>query len=583
MTIGKWLIDIQTRPAGCAIKYKQDSGWNEITWSQYLDKTVSLADQIRRLTENSADKSKVTKKIHIGILSSTRWEWSIVDLAILGSGLVTVPFYPNMSDSDLLFIINHSDISFIIVENAAFEKQIERISPQFERKILVKKFEDLDFETSPSNEAKDTFFKSCAALNLKDVATLVYTSGTTGVPKGAVLLHESIVSEVEEIFKLVGIKSNFTSLTFLPMAHVMGRIELWGSCFNGHTLAYAESIDKLKSNLVDIGPDFLVAVPRIFEKFYAAIMAKVETQPLKQKLFNQAISVSAEVLKYRERREVVPWSLLLQHETLCRVVFAPVKKAFGGKLQFAVSGGAPLSKDLANFFAYCGIKVLEGYGLTETCAAIAVNTPYNFHPGTVGNPMGDSQIKFAADGEILVKSKKVMKEYYKNPEATAAVFVDGYFATGDIGEFTAGGQLKITDRKKDLIKTAGGKYVAPQKLENLLKQDPMIAQVLIHGDQKKFIAAIISVEEPAVKAWADAQNIPYSDISEIYQNPALRLRVQKQIQKTNSEIANYEAIKKFEIVSDTWSVENGALTPSLKVKRKFIESKYAALIVEMYE
>ncbi|MBC7465347.1 MAG: long-chain fatty acid--CoA ligase [Bdellovibrio sp.] len=582
MTVGKWLLDLQNRPDGCAIKYKKDLAWNEINWAQYLDKIILMAEQIQKITIHQL-ASRETNKKHVGILSSTRWEWSIIDLAILGCGHVTVPFYPNMSDADLLFIINHSDISFIIVENAIFEKQIERIREKFERSVLVKKFEDLDFDSAPSSEAKQNFFKSCESLQLKDIATLVYTSGTTGQPKGAVLLHESIVSEVEEIFSLVGIKPHFTSLTFLPMAHVMGRIELWGNCFNGHTLAYAESIDKLKSNLLEIQPDFMVAVPRIFEKFYAAIMAKVETQPFKQKLFNHAISVSTEVLKYRERREVVPWGLLLQHETLCRVVFAPVKKAFGGKLQFAVSGGAPLSKDLANFFAYCGIQVLEGYGLTETCAAIAVNTPYNFHPGTVGLPMGDCDIKFAADGEILVRSKKVFKEYYKNPEATASSFVDGYFATGDIGEFTSGGQLKITDRKKDLIKTAGGKYVAPQKLENLLKQDPMIAQVLIHGDQKKFISAIISVEEPAVKAWADSQNIPYQDISEIYQNPALRLRVQKQIQKTNSEIANYEAIKKFEIVSDTWSVENGALTPSLKVKRKFIETKYAELISEMYE
>lgn len=575
MTLGNWLIQIQNRPTGDAIKYNKESQWHTISWSSYLEKIISIAAQINH--------AGFKKGQHIGLLSSTRWEWSIFDLAILGAQQITVPFYPNQSDADLLFIINHSEIDLIIVENTNYQKQIERISSQFTKNVTVKKFEEFDFDATATDEEKSTFFASCADIKPKDMATLVYTSGTTGTPKGAVLLHEAIVSEVTELFKLVGIKPTFTALTFLPMAHVMGRVELWGSCYNGHTLAYAESIDKIKDNLADIKPDFMVAVPRIFEKVYAGIMAKVETQPLKQKLFEKAVEIASEVSKYRERRETVPWALLLQYETLCRVVFAPIKKAFGGQLQFAVSGGAPLAKDLTYFFSYCGIKVLEGYGLTETCAAITVNTPYNFHPGTVGNPVGEVEIKFADDGEILVKSKKIMKEYYKNPEATKAVFKDGYFATGDIGEFTSTGQLKITDRKKDLIKTAGGKYVAPQKLEGLLKQEPLIAQVLIHGDQKKFISAIISVEEPAVKAWAEAQQIPFADVSELYQNPALRLRIQKQVQKTNSEIANFEAIKKFEIVSDTWSVENGSLTPSLKVKRKVIETKYAELIAEMYE
>lgn len=576
MTIGRWLLELQNRTSGDAIKYKKDSSWETISWPQYLDKIVGISDQLKHLG--------FSKKSHIGILSSTRWEWSILDLAILGSGQITVPFYPNMSDADLLFIINHSEISLIIVENNHYQKQIERISSDFKKKVVLKSFEDLNFDVSPSDEAKEYFFKSCASLKSNDVATLVYTSGTTGVPKGAVLLQEAIVSEVEEIFRLVGIKPSFTALTFLPMAHVMGRVELWGSCYNGHTLAYAESIEKIKANLLEIKPDFMIAVPRIFEKVYAGIMAQVETQPLKQKLFNKAIAIASEVLTYRERRQTVPWGLLLQHETICRVVFAPIKKAFGGQLQFAVSGGAPLAKDLTNFFAYCGIQVLEGYGLTETCAAVTVNTPFNFHPGTVGDPIGEVQIKFAADGEILVKSKKVMKEYYKNPEATAAVFTgDGYFATGDIGELTATGQLKITDRKKDLIKTAGGKYVAPQKLEGLLKQEPLIGQVLIHGDQKKFISAIISVEESQIKVWADSQGIAYGDVSELYENPALRLRIQKQIKKANSELASYESIKSFEVVRDTWSVENGGLTPSLKVKRRFIEAKYADLINEMYE
>lgn len=575
MTVGKWLINIQSRSEGTAIKYKKNDQWESISWNDYLNKVIHVSSQIHSWG--------FKKKAHVGILSSTRWEWSIFDMAILGSGQITVPFYPNQSDADLLFIINHSEINLLIVENQQFYQQIERIKKDFVTSVTVKTFDDFDWQSLPSENEKEQFFKSCESLKPKDVATLVYTSGTTGMPKGAVLLHECLVSEVEDLFKLVGVKSSYTALTFLPMAHVMGRVELWGSCYNGHTLAYAESIEKIKSNLAEIKPDFMVAVPRIFEKVYAGIMAQVETQPLKLKLFKKALSIAAEVSKYRERKQAVPWSLLLQYETLCRVVFGPIKKAFGGQLQFAVSGGAPLAAELAYFFSYCGIQVLEGYGLTETSAAIAVNTPYNFNPGTVGIPVGDVHIKFAADGEILVKSKKCMKEYYKNPEATESSFVDGYFATGDIGELTSTGQLKITDRKKDLIKTAGGKYVAPQKLEGLLKQEPLISQVLIHGDQKKFICALIAIDEAPLKTWADSQNITYNHISELYENPALRLRIQNQIKKTNSEIANYEAIKKFEIVSESWTIENGSLTPSLKVKRKFIENKYAELLKEIYE
>ena len=575
MTVGTWLIDLQNRSDGTAIKYKNNNSWKKISWSEYLNKTISLALQIKKLGFKQKD--------HIGILSSTRWEWIITDMAIVGSGLVSVPLYANLSDGDLLYIINHSEIKLLIIENTTYLKQIDRIKSQFINPILIKKFEDFEFDTLPTEQEKDFFINLCAKINTNDVATLVYTSGTSGTPKGVVLIHESIVSEVTEIFQTVGVKPNYTALTFLPYAHVMGRTEIWGSCFIGHTLAFAESIDKIKDNLIEIQPDFIIAVPRIFEKFYAAVLAKIETQPLKQKLFNEALSIAAEVAKFRQTKQTIPWVLLLKYETICRLAFEPIRKAFGGKLLFAVSGGAPLAKDIALFFSYCGVQILEGYGLTETCAAVSINTRYNFQPGTVGNLIGDVEIKFAADGEILIKSKKCMQGYFKNPEATAEVFKNGYFSTGDIGELTATGQLKITDRKKDLIKTANGKYVAPQKLEGLLKQESLISQVLIHGDQKKFISAIVSIEETPLKDWAANQKITFQQTEELYDNPTLRIRIQQQIKKTNANLASHEAIKKFEIVSDSWTIENGCLTPSLKIKRKFLESKYSKLISEMYD
>ncbi len=574
-TLGNWLINIQHRAAGTAIKYKFNHAWQSISWEHYLEKVITIAEQIK--TTNTH------KNIHIGILSSTRWEWAIIDMALLGSGRITVPLYANQSDEDLLFIINHSEMNLLIIENEGFLKQIQRIENRFLYKVSYKLFADLDFNTTASDNYHKKFLKNCELLKPKDVATIVYTSGTTGIPKGAVLTHENIVSEVEEIFRVVGVKPTYTCLTFLPFAHVMGRAELWGNCFNGHTMAFAESIESIKKNLLEIKPDFMIAVPRIFEKVYTGIMTEIETQPLKQKIFEKAISISAEVRHFRETKQAIPLALLIQYETICRLAFAPIKKAFGGNLLFAVSGGAQLGIDLANFFTSCGIQVLEGYGLTETCAAIAVNTPYNFNPGTVGKPLGEVIIKFADDGEILVKSKKCMKEYFKNPEATAAVFEGGYFLTGDIGELTSTGQIRITDRKKDLIKTANGKYVAPQKLEALVKQDNLISQVLIHGDQKKFVTAIVSIEENEAKRWAKSQDLAFKKVSEIYENPALRIRIQQHMQKINSSLASHEAIKKFEIVGDTWSIENGCMTPSLKIKRKFLEAKYQNLLAEMYE
>lgn len=575
MTLGTWIIELHNRGDKTAIKYKVSNSWKEISWTEYLAKTISIASQIKKLG--------YARKDHIGILSSTRWEWIITDMAILGSGMVSVPLYANLSDDDLLYIINHSEIELLIIENDAYLKQINRIKEKFIKTVALKKFEEFDFDYIANQEEKDFFISSCTKITANDIATLVYTSGTSGTPKGVILIHESIVSEVTEIFETVGIKPHYTALTFLPYAHVMGRVEIWGSCYVGHTLAFAESIEMIKSNLTEIKPDFIIAVPRIFEKFYAAVLAKVETQPLKQKLFNEALVVAAEVAKYRQTKQTIPWALLLKHETICRLAFEPIKKAFGGKLLFAVSGGAPLAKDLTSFFSYCGVQILEGYGLTETCAAVAVNTLFNFHPGTVGNPIGDVKIKFAPDGEILIQSKKCMQGYFKNPEATAEAFKDGYFVTGDIGELTPTGQLKITDRKKDLIKTANGKYVAPQKLEGLLKQESLISQVLIHGDQKKFITAVICIEEAQIENWAQNQNLPFEQTKNLFENPALRIRIQKQIQQTNASLASHEAIKKFEIVSDSWTVENGCLTPSLKIKRKFLEAKYSKLIAEMYE
>ncbi len=575
MTVGRWIIQAEQRDSALAAQYKIKGHWQQLSWRQYIQKVISAAHFLKN--------SGLTARDHAGLMCSTRWEWSALDLALLGSGAVVVPMYPNLSDEDLLYTVNHSEVKILIIENESHQKQIDRIKENFERPVKIISLSDIPFETDAGPEARQHFFEQCESVVLQNRATIVYTSGTTGKPKGAVLLHEALVSEVTEAFKLFAVKPSYKSLTFLPFAHVLGRIEHWGSCYNGHSIAYAESIEKIKVNLKEVKPDFMIAVPRIFEKVFSGIMAQVETKKYQQKIFTEALAAAKELQKYRRTREVIPWGLLLRYQFLNQIAFAPIQKAFGGKLKFAVSGGAPIDPELVEFFGNCGLPILEGYGLTETCAAVAVNTVTDPHPGTVGRPIGDVEFKFAADGEILIKSKKCLTEYFKNPEETAKSIVNGYFVTGDIGVLTEHGCLKITDRKKDLIKTAGGKYVAPQKLEGLLKQDPLVSQVLVHGDQRKFISVLITFDENQIRQWADSQQLKYDNVTDLYNSPVLKIRIQKHIQAINSKLASFEAIKKFEIILDTWTVENGSLTQSLKIKRKFLEGKYADVLGEIYE
>jgi len=396
------------------------------------------------------------------------------------------------------------------------------------------------------------------------------------------LTHTQIMSEISEAFPYVGAHADDISLTFLPYAHVMGRIEHWGHVYVGFTMAYAESIERVRTNLLEIRPTIMVAVPRIFEKVYAAIQTQIEAQPWRKKIFAQAMKIGQKVSEARVRHEPLPLALGLIDQVAQRLVLGRVKAAFGGRLRFAISGGAPISPDIVRFFHACDILILEGYGLTETTAAICVNTPYDYEFGTVGKPIGETQIKIAEDGEILVKSKKVMKDYFEDPAETAKVFTDGWYHTGDIGEFTPSGNLKITDRKKDLIKTAGGKYVAPQLLENLLKHDPLVSQVLVHGDQKKYVVALLTLDRPLLEKFARDRGLNESNIEALTQDPKVLEAVRQIVADANSRLASYESIKRFAVLPTEFTVEAGELTPSLKIKRKYVDQKYRNQIEKLY-
>lgn len=562
-SIHLWLKNVLLRKDKIAFKHKHKGQWLEKTNFNYLQLVTHIQSLLR--------EQKIASNSKVALMASTRWEWAITDVATLAMGAVLVPIYPNLTDEDVIYILDHSESDLLIVDSQKTFAQFERVKSKLQKLIHCLVFDDLDLDCGYVDQnAIQQMIEKASAIKWDDPITIIYTSGTTGRPKGVLLQHHALISEVYEAFSLFKIGPEDISLAFLPFAHVMGRIEHWGALFMGSQVAYAESIELLKRNLTEIKPTYLVAVPRIFEKIYSGIATLVEINPLKKKLFDQTLLVAKKMAYYRETKQTAPLALALTYEGLSKLVLGPIRKAFGGRLRFAISGGAPLSPELAQFFSYLGIRIFEGYGLTETFAAICVNTETHWELGTVGRPIGDVKIKFAEDGEILVRSEKCLKEYYKNPEATAAAIdQDGYFATGDIGEFTTDGFLKITDRKKDLLKTAGGKYVAPQKLEGLLKQEPIISQVFICGDQKKFISALITVESLPVDASSEQKN-------------EIMLRLKAQVQKVNSQLASFETIKKFEVLFEVWSVENGCLTPSMKVKRKFIQNRYAHIIDEMY-
>lgn len=587
-TLGSAILSMPDRdPQHIAIKFKSRDEWKEKRWQDYYHDVETIAAGLLSLGIQPGDR--------VAIMANTRYEWSVSDLAIFGIKAITVAIYQNNTPEDVEYILNDSGARMIISETRGPLKIFEEVRKQCPS---VEKLVVFD-ETCPNPEAitwnqlqkigadylkqhPQKFRELCETLTPDDTATLLYTSGTTGKPKGVVITHRQVFSEISEAFPYAGASNKDISLSFLPYAHILGRIEHWGQLYIGYTMAYAESIEKIRGNLLEIRPTIMVAVPRIFEKIYAAIWAQIQTQPLKLKLFKWALKIGEKVGDYKMSGQALPLDVLLQYEVAKKLVLSKVTEAFGGRLRFAISGGAPISKEIAQFFHSSGILILEGYGLTETTAAITVNVPYNYRFGSVGRPIGDVQLKIADDGEILVKSDKVMKEYYNNPAATQEVFTDGWFHTGDIGEILPSGDLKITDRKKDLIKTAGGKYVAPQRIESFLKLSPYVSHVHVHGDQKKYIIALITLDRPSVAALAKERGVPYEDWNALAASSFVQDLVRQVVSDANSQLASFESIKKFLVLPHEFTVESGELTPSLKVKRKVLDQKFKEEIDRLY-
>ena len=591
----KFLETARKQKDRTALMYKRGGRWNDVTWAGYRELVESIAAGLQIAGIRKGDR--------VAIMSNTRYEWAVCDLAILGLGAITVPIYQNSTHEDVSFILGDASAKILFCESATLAQKYRDVIKN------AKHIEQVIYFDSPSagrervgagesvgvsllelqSKGEAAIKKSPALYELAagevgtgDVASIIYTSGTTGRPRGVVHTHTQILSEVAEAFPLLGVTMRDRALTFLPFAHVLGRIEIYGHAFTGYTMAFAQSIERLRDDLMDIQPSIMIAVPRVFEKIYNAVLAQAEISSFKNRAFKWAVEIGREISKYKIAKQPVPFDLALKYQLARKVVFKPILDKMGGNLRFAVCGGAPLSASIAEFFHAAGLLILEGYGLTETMAAVTVNTPFDYRFGSVGKAIGEVRLKLAEDGEILINSKKVMKEYLHDAEGTALALSDGWFHTGDIGEIAPDGFVKITDRKKDLIKTAGGKYVAPQRLENLLKANRFVSQVHIHGDQRKFIVALITLNLDAAQVFADENKISYSSREALVDSPKIKEQVRRAVAEVNSQLASFETIKNFALLPKEFTVESGELTPSLKVKRKVIDQNYRSLIDSLY-
>lgn len=560
-------------------------GWTTVTWVEYRRAVEALAAGLTACGVGQGDR--------VAVLSRTRWEWAVVDLAVMGIGAVTVPIYHNSSPEDAAFILNNSGSEILFCENRAM---VERFLPLRDGCPRVRLVVQMD-EGGPAMSwtalidrgasrlaAEPHLYRTLAGRGTyADVATLVYTSGTTGLPKGAVLTHEQLMSAFVDVHEL-NLTPHDVSLTFLPFAHIAGRVEHFAHVYVGFCMGIAESTERLRENFLDVRPTFIAAVPRLFEKVYDAAVARAGATRTTHRIFTWAVKVGHAVSDARAAGRPLPLGLSVKYRIAKRLVFDRIAGRLGGRLRFALSGGAPLSVDLLRFFHGAGLIILEGYGLTETTAAVAMNSVSGFRFGSVGRAIGDVQIRIADDGEIFVKSAQVMKGYHENPGATHDVLsADGWFATGDIGRLSGDGYLTITDRKKDLIKTAGGKYVAPQKLETLLKLSRYVSNVLVHGDTRRFIVALIAPSVEELQRFARDERIGAANAEALVGHPRVRRLFAEAVAEVNSRLASYETIKHFEVLPRDFTVDAGELTPSMKIRRDACGLKYGDVLRRLHE
>jgi long-chain acyl-CoA synthetase len=577
------------RPA--IMKYKKDGQWLDVTVPDFRDQVRWLSTALYEMGVKAGDR--------VGILSENRPEWTISDFAILCASAVTVPVYPTLLGWQIEYILNDAGTVTLICSN---QEQLDKVleirshvpclntiivcDPPATLPDGVLSFQDVVARGRKYEDAngRQWFDQSRASRTPDDLATLVYTSGTTGNPKGAMLTHGNITSNTVTVREFVPFKAGDIALSILPLSHILERMVDFLYLYKGGCIAYAENVNKVADNLDEVKPHFFAAVPRLFEKMRARILDNVAAAPpARQKIFFWALKVAEERLPYRVDSKPMPFGLKIKSAIADKLVFSKIVDRLGGRVKYVVSGGAPLSAELAAFFIGAGVEILEGYGLTETSPVIAVNRPDKRRIGTVGPIIPGVEVKIASDGEILSRGPHIMKGYWNNDDATAAAIdADGWFHTGDIGEIDSDGFLKITDRKKDIIINAYGKNIAPQPIEALLKSSPYVGTPVLIGDRRKYLAALIVPNFEKLEREAATLGISVDSREALVADDRVKALIQGELDRFNKNLDRQEKIRRFALLSRDFTIDDDEITPSLKVKRKNIDKKYKSVIDQMY-
>lgn len=568
----------QQHPGKTIYQYKADGKWVDLKIEAVTHQIMALAKALYA--------SGIRKDDKIGIIANNRPEWNIVDYACQYLGVATVPVYPTLTPEDIAYIFKDADVKMAFCSTEELAAKASSALPSHRKVYAFDKTASFPHWETLIPEGADVDDRTIELIrnhvNADDLLTLIYTSGTTGQPKGVMLTHSNLYSNVIECTPCFPLTSDSKAMSFLPLCHVYERMLSYLYVSLGITIAYAESIETIGDNLKEVKPNLFCTVPRLLEKVYDKIVAKgQELTGIKRSLFFWALALGQ---KY-ELNTNQGWWYTTQLKWANKLIFSKWREALGGNVKFIVSGGAALQPRLARVFSAAGIVVMEGYGLTETSPVIAVNRyeEADRRIGTVGPVIKGVEVKIAADGEILSRGPHIMKGYYKRDDLTEEVIdPEGWFHTGDIGEIVEGRFLKITDRKKEMFKTSGGKYIAPQMLENKLKESLVIEQAMVIGDGEKFPGAIVVPSFDGLKKWCAIKNIPFSTNADMIRKPEVVAKFGKEVENANESLAQYEKIKKFKVVEGPWTVDGGDMTPTLKLKRKNLMKKYAAEVESIY-
>ncbi len=571
-----------------AFKHKRKGNWFDVTWTEAKETVQRVSKSLIAL--------KIEKASKASILSQTRLEWVLCDFGIVSCGVVTVGIYHSNLPEGCAYILDHSDSEIVFVEDAeqlAKVLEVRERLPNLRHIVIYEGPSDAkrgvmsweDFLDQGADVSEEEVAQRGEELGPEDLASIVYTSGTTGEPKGAMISHGNLVFTSWSAGESLYMEPFFSTLLFLPLAHVFARLIVYVCLRKAVPVAFAESFNTVVQNLQEIRPHFIASVPRVYEKAYDKIVSNAaDAGGIKLKLFYWALGVGRKVGELQQKKQPIPGGLALQHRIAHKLVLHKVVEIFGGRMEWSVSGAAPLNKSIAEFFHACGVLILEGIGMTENTSFTHVNRFDNYKFGSVGQLGPEVEHLIATDGELLTRGANTMQGYFKNPEATAeTIDQEGWLHTGDIGEVDTEGFLRITDRKKDLIITAGGKNVAPQHVEQVLRTSHYIGQVVAIGDRKKFLSAIITLDPDTVPEWAAQNDLGDLTLEELAVHPKVHELIEMEIEQRNKSLASYEGIKKFEILPRDFSIEGGELTPTLKVKRKAVVEKYKDEIESLYE